>query len=102
MKRLRQARLKWSATVLYAFNTRLLYSGCLANEQVGRLLPDTNRKFRFAIYAGRGKSEHYRAASPLTAGRFMASAVKRRQVQQRVDQPRLGGVMGEMVRPLRA
>jgi len=86
--------------MLYVFNTRLLYSGCLANEQVGRLLPDNNRKFRFAIDAGRGKSEHYRAASPLTAGRFMAQAVKRRQVQQRIDQPRFSGVMGEMVRPL--
>ena len=33
----------------------------LAEEQVGRSLPRVQR--------GRGKSEHYRAASPLTAGR---------------------------------
>ena len=50
---------------------------------------------------GRGKSEHYRAASPLTAGRLTVTLVivGRRQVQQRTDQPRIFEVMGETVRP---
>src|ERR1043166_4326545 len=43
-------------------NTPVLESPRLAREQVGRSLP---------VNAGRGKSEHYRAASPLTAGRLV-------------------------------
>ena len=58
---------------------------------------------------GGGKSEHYRAASQLTAGRVRAVPVcARRLVQQRTDQPVADGVfnlchpqvMGETVRPL--
>jgi hypothetical protein len=73
-------------------------------EQVGRsLLEQRVQVSHFGLhlnYAGlsfrtrRGKSEHYRAASPLTAGRakisdfrFEISDFGRRQVQQKTNQP---------------
>jgi hypothetical protein len=84
-------------------------------EQVGRSLLEWSQiwDFRSEINARRGKSEHRRAASPLTAGRLseisdfrfeIRSPLERRQVQQRTDQPTAlwRGVMGETVRPARA
>jgi hypothetical protein len=46
----------------------LVYCHGLVREQVGRSLPET-LDLRIRGF-GRGKSEHYRAASPLTAGRL--------------------------------
>jgi len=102
----------------------LVYCPGLAKGLGRAVAAETLKSSDFSGF-GRGKSEHYRAASPLTAGRLKISELsfprgilsseifKRRQVQQKIFQPRgfeisfeisnlKRGVMGEMVRPARA